>query len=187
MTHSSAKFAPVPATGSVCLWVGSRTCMSHDTCSGHIISRTRKRIGLGSWAPASCLPCQLQQAAWQVIYMPLEQLCFRSGNHPRCRSSCVEPPKSNMPKQELPVTLDIVREKNLEQLKLLSSVIFPVKYAVRQPATRARQRDWIALAQESIQTAVRSWISQLTLWCILLRAGRALPAMHGMWGGYAAG
>lgn len=42
-----------------------------------------------------------------------------------------------MPKQELPVTLDIVREKNLEQVKLLMSVIFPIKYAVR-PSTSSR-------------------------------------------------
>lgn len=32
-------------------------------------------------------------------------------------------------KRELPVTLDIVREKNLEQLKLLNNVIFPLRYS----------------------------------------------------------
>mmetsp|Transcript_35618 Transcript_35618/g.79178 ORF Transcript_35618/g.79178 Transcript_35618/m.79178 type:complete len:158 (-) Transcript_35618:1033-1506(-) len=30
--------------------------------------------------------------------------------------------------QELPITFDIVREKNLEALKLLNGVIFPIKY-----------------------------------------------------------
>ncbi|PNW86932.1 hypothetical protein CHLRE_02g101850v5 [Chlamydomonas reinhardtii] len=34
-----------------------------------------------------------------------------------------------MAKRELAVSFDIVREKNLEQLKLLNSVIFPMKYA----------------------------------------------------------
>ncbi|GFR41883.1 hypothetical protein Agub_g2392 [Astrephomene gubernaculifera] len=34
-----------------------------------------------------------------------------------------------MAKRELPVSFDVVREKNLEQLKLLNSVIFPIKYA----------------------------------------------------------
>ncbi|KAG2483692.1 hypothetical protein HYH03_017492 [Edaphochlamys debaryana] len=31
-------------------------------------------------------------------------------------------------KRELPVSFDIVREKNLEQLKLLNNVIFPIKF-----------------------------------------------------------
>ncbi|PNH07684.1 N-alpha-acetyltransferase 50 [Tetrabaena socialis] len=34
-----------------------------------------------------------------------------------------------MAKRELSVSFDIVREKNLEQLKLLNNVIFPIKYA----------------------------------------------------------
>lgn len=38
-----------------------------------------------------------------------------------------------MAKRELAVSFDIVREKNLEQLKLLNSVIFPMKYAVSTP------------------------------------------------------
>lgn len=33
-------------------------------------------------------------------------------------------------KRELPVSFDIVREKNLQQLKLLNSVIFPIKFPV---------------------------------------------------------
>jgi hypothetical protein len=36
-----------------------------------------------------------------------------------------------MAPRELPVTFDCVVSKNLEQLKLLNSVIFPIKYAVR--------------------------------------------------------
>lgn len=42
-------------------------------------------------------------------------------------------PAAAMSKQnELPVTFDVVREKNLEQLKLLNSVIFPIKYQVQR-------------------------------------------------------
>ncbi|EFJ48332.1 hypothetical protein VOLCADRAFT_60499 [Volvox carteri f. nagariensis] len=34
-----------------------------------------------------------------------------------------------MEKRELAVSFDVVREKNLEQLKLLNNVIFPIKYS----------------------------------------------------------
>lgn len=42
-------------------------------------------------------------------------------------------------KRELPVTFDIIREKNLHQLKLLNSVIFPIKFPVSACCAGAHQ------------------------------------------------
>ncbi len=41
-------------------------------------------------------------------------------------------------KQELPISFDEVREKNLEQLKLLNSVVFPLKFPVRRRSPHAK-------------------------------------------------
>ncbi|MEW5307189.1 MAG: hypothetical protein WDW38_002578 [Sanguina aurantia] len=54
-------------------------------------------------------------------------------------------------KSELPITLDIVRSKNLEQLKVLNSVIFPIKY---QDKTYQECMDSGAVTQFALHTDV---------------------------------
>ncbi len=67
-------------------------------------------------------------------------------------------------KQELPITFDIVREKNLESLKLLNNVIFPIKYAVRGHT----RPDSMSMSKQS-------------------RTGPSLQGVHGMRGPYVHG
>lgn len=44
-----------------------------------------------------------------------------------------------MVNRELAVSLDEVREKNLEQLKLINSVVFPIKFPVGVPMQLSMQ------------------------------------------------
>ncbi len=55
-------------------------------------------------------------------------------------SDHVLPIQITMPSQQLKLSFDEVRDKNLEQLKLLNSVIFPIKFPVRRALDACRLR-----------------------------------------------
>lgn len=42
-------------------------------------------------------------------------------------------PETENGKKELKITFDTIRDKNIEQLRMLNNVLFPIKYQVRRP------------------------------------------------------